>query len=104
VTMPFASAYREDWREGAVFANVPTSGPAFFQRWYDTPRVDALVSSVPALELVSREVVRMQPNWNEAYVRGFPWLVALGPLYGVLGREVASPDGDVVRLVFARSR
>ena len=43
-----------------------------------------------ALELVSREVVRMSPNWNDAYVRSFPWLVPLGPLYGLLGREVAA--------------
>lgn len=102
VTLPCAPTYREDWRDSAVFANVPTPGRAFFQRWYDPPRVDALVASVPALELVSREVVRMQPNWSDAYVRTFPWLVPLGPLYGLLGREVVAPDGDVVRLAFVR--
>ncbi len=102
VTLPFAGTYREDWRDGVVFANEPTPGRAFFQRWYDPPRVDALVAAAPGLELTSREVVRMQPNWNEAYVRAFPWLVPLGPLFGLLGREVVAPDGDVVRLAFVK--
>ena len=44
----------------------------------------------------------MQPNWNDAYVRSFPWLVPLGPAYGLLGREVAAADGDVVRLAFVK--
>jgi SAM-dependent methyltransferase len=102
VTLPHATAYREDWRDAPVYANEPGGGRSFFQRWYDPPRVDALIAEAPALELVSREVVRMQPNWNEAYVRSFPWLVPLGPFYGLLGREVARPDGDVVRLAFVR--
>jgi SAM-dependent methyltransferase len=102
VTLPHAQAYREEWRDAPVYANAPGSGRAFFQRWYDPARVDALVVAAPALELVSREVVRMSPNWNDAYVRSFPWLVPLGPLYGLLGREVAAADGDVVRLAFVR--
>ena len=101
-TLPHAQAYREDWRDAPVYANRPGGGRAFFQRWYDPARVDALVAAVPALELVSREVVRMSPNWNDAYVRSFPWLVPLGPLYGLLGREVVAADGDVVRLAFVR--
>jgi SAM-dependent methyltransferase len=104
VTLPHAPMYREDWLDGDVFANEPVEGRAFFQRWYDPPRVDRLVAVVPALRLDSREVVRMQPNWNEAYVRSFPWLVPLGPLYGLLGREVEAPEGDVVRLAFTRWR
>ncbi len=103
VTLPHALAYREDWRDAPVYANEPGgAGRAFFQRWYDPPRVEALVAAAPALELLSREVVRMQPNWNEAYVRSFPWLVPLGPVYGLLGREVAAPGGDVVRLAFVK--
>jgi SAM-dependent methyltransferase len=102
VTLPHAPKYREDWREAPVYANEPGGGRAFFQRWYDPPRVDALVAAAPALELLSREVVRMQPNWNDAYVRSFPWLVPLGPLYGLLGREVEAADGDVVRLAFVK--
>jgi SAM-dependent methyltransferase len=102
VTLPHATGYREDWRDAPVYANEPAGGRSFFQRWYDPPRVDALVAAAPGLELVSRDVVRMQPNWNEAYVRSFPWLVPLGPLYGLLGREVSGPDGDVVRLAFVR--
>jgi SAM-dependent methyltransferase len=102
VTLPHARTYREDWRDSAVYANEPGSGRSFFQRWYDPPRVDALIAAAPELELLSRDVVRMSPNWNEAYVRSFPWLVPLGPFYGLLGREVMAPDGDVVRLVFVR--
>jgi SAM-dependent methyltransferase len=102
VTLPHAPAYREEWRDAPVYANEPGAGRSFFQRWYDPARVDALVAAAPALELVSRDVVKMQPNWNDAYVRSFPWLVPLGPLYGLLGREVAAADGDVVRLAFVR--
>jgi SAM-dependent methyltransferase len=98
VTLPHTQAYREDWRDAPVYANEPGGGRSFFQRWYDPARVDSLVASAPALELVSREVVRMQPNWNDAYVRSFPWLMPLGPFYGLLGREVEATDGDVVRL------
>ena len=102
VTLPHALEYREEWRDAPVYANEPGAGRSFFQRWYDPVRVDALVAAAPALELVSRDVVRMSPNWNDAYVRSFPWLVPLGPLYGLLGREVAAADGDVVRLAFVR--
>jgi SAM-dependent methyltransferase len=102
VTLPHAVEYREDWRDAPVYANQPSNVRSFFQRWYDPPRVDALVAAVRELELASRDVVRMQPNWNHAYVRSFPWLVPLGPAYGLLGREVAAADGDVVRLAFVR--
>lgn len=103
VTLPHALEYREDWRDAPVYANEPAGGGrSFFQRWYDPPRVDALLVAAPSLELASREVVRMQPNWNDAYVRSFPWLVPLGPLYGVLGREIEAADGDVVRLAFVK--
>ena len=44
----------------------------------------------------------MSPNWNDAYVRAFPWLVPLGPFYGLLGREAEGEDGDVIRLAFVR--
>jgi SAM-dependent methyltransferase len=102
VTLPYALTYREDWRDAPVYANEAGSGSAFFQRWYDPAHVDALIAGAPALELVTREVVRMSPNWNDAYVRSFPWLVPLGPLYGLLGRELAGPDGDVVRIAFVK--
>ena len=102
VTLPHAQAYREDWRDAPAYANQPGGGRSFFQRWYDPARVGALVAAVPALELVAREVVRMSPNWNDAYVRAFPWLVPLGPFYGLLGREAEGEDGDVIRLAFVR--
>jgi SAM-dependent methyltransferase len=103
VTLPYASAYREDWRASPVYAaHEPVDGRYFFQRWYDDAHIDELVAAAPALDLVERDVVRMQPNWNEAYVRTFPWLLPLGPFYGLLGREVAGRGGDVVRLAFVR--
>ena len=77
-------------------------GSFFFQRWYDDERLDRLVAAAPALEPVTREVVRMQPNWNDAYVRRFPWLVPLGPFYGVLGRERTGFGGDVARIALVR--
>jgi SAM-dependent methyltransferase len=103
VTLPYSERYREDWRDAPVYAaHEPVDGRYFFQRWYDDTQVDELVAAVPALKLVSREVVRMQPNWNAAYTRTFPWLLPLGPVYGLIARERRGPGGDVVRLVFVK--
>ena len=103
VTLPYAASYREDWRNRPEFVDHgDVDGRFFFQRWYDDARLDRLVASALALEPVSREVVRMQPNWNQAYVRAFPWLVPLGPFFGLLGREVGGPGGDVARLAFVK--
>jgi SAM-dependent methyltransferase len=103
VTLPCSAAYREDWRDVPAYADHGNRGGRyFFQRWYDAARLDRLVASAPALELTSRRVVRMQPNWNAAYTRTFPWLLPLGPFYGLLGREVEGAGGDVVRLSFRR--
>jgi SAM-dependent methyltransferase len=103
VTLPFAVTYREDWRNRPEFVDHgEVEGRYFFQRWYDDERLDRLIAAVPALEPASREVVGMQPNWNEAYVRYFPWLVPLGPFYGMLGRERTGAGGDVARLVLHR--
>ena len=103
VTLPHAREYREDWRDAPAYADHGAhDGRYFFQRWYDPPRVDRLLAAVPALELVRCEIVRLQPNWNAAYVRVFPWLVPLGPLFGVLARERRGPDGDVVRLTLVK--
>jgi SAM-dependent methyltransferase len=103
LTLPYAVSYREDWRDRPVYAaHEPANGRYFFQRWYDDARLATLTGAVPQLELVSQEVVRMEPNWNEAYTRAFPWLLPLGPFYGLLGRERADPGGDVVRIAFVR--
>jgi SAM-dependent methyltransferase len=103
VTLPYAATYREDWREAPMYAaHEPVADRYFFQRWYDDAHADELVAAVPALEPVSREVVRMQPNWNAAYTRTFPWLLPLGPVYGLIARERRGPGGDVVRLVFVK--
>lgn len=104
VTLPYGDRYHEVWRERPVYGDQPPGpdGRYFFERWYDDERATALVASVPALRLDDRRVVRMAPNWHRAYVRWFPWLVVLGPFYGLLGRERSGPPGDVVRLVMTR--
>lgn len=103
VTVPHSRDYREDWRDKPAYVDHGAiGGRYFFQRWYDEERLDRLVAAAPEVELVSRDIVRMQPNWNEAYVRAFPWLMAFGPLFGLLGRERADPDGDVARLAFVK--
>jgi SAM-dependent methyltransferase len=103
VTLPYASQYREDWRDRDLYAEgEERGGQFFFQRWYDEERLRRLVAAAPSLELVSRGVARLQPNWNHAYTRTFPLLVPLGPLFGLLARERPGPGGDVVRLTFVR--
>jgi len=103
VTLPYSPFYREEWRDRPAYADHGSrEGRYFFQRWYDRARLERLVASTPTLELRSLQVVRMQPNWNAAYVRAFPWLVPLGPAFGLLGREVEGEGGDVVRLAFWR--
>jgi SAM-dependent methyltransferase len=103
VTLPFAETAWDEFRAGALYADGGESrGRSFFQRWYDRPRVDALVVAVPELSLVSQEIVRLQPNLNSAYTRTFPLLLPLGPLFGLLARERRGSGGDVVRLAFTR--
>jgi SAM-dependent methyltransferase len=102
LTMPAAEDYREDWRDRPMYGGAGESSRYFFERWYDGARLDALVASAPVRE-VSRDVVRLAPNWNQAYNRHFPKLLPLGPFFGLLGREVAGPGGDVARLVLVRA-
>jgi SAM-dependent methyltransferase len=105
VTMPYAERYHEDWRDAPVYGDQgAVDGRYFFERWYDEERVAGLVASTPALQLISRRVLRMWPNWHRAYVRLFPWLIALGPFYGLLARQVEGPPGDVIRLTFIKGR
>ena len=98
LTVPYAETYREDWRDAPVYGDGGEGGRYFFERWYDASRLDRLVAAAPVREL-SRDVVRLKPNWNQAYNRHFPMLLPLGPLFGLLGREVGGPGGDVARLV-----
>jgi len=107
VTLPHAGEYREDWREAPVYAGQGADQDAggrrhFFQRWYDTARVERLAAAAPALELVSSNVSRLQPNLNALYTRTFPLLVPLGPFFGLVARRREGPGGDVVRLTFVR--
>jgi len=104
VTLPYARTYREDWRDAPVYVDQGQAGARhFFQRWYDQTRVDRLAAAAPDLRLVSSSVSRMEPNLNELYTRTFPWLVPLGPAFGLLARRVEGPDGDVIRLTFTRT-
>ena len=103
LTLPYALEEREDWRDAPAYRDHGGDGGRFFfQRWYDDARVDRLLGAAPDLEVRRREVVRLQPNWNAAYVRLFPWLVPLGPLYGLLARERKGAGGDVVRLTLEK--
>jgi SAM-dependent methyltransferase len=102
LTMPYAERYREDWRDRPVYGAEGEAGRYFFERWYDRGRLDRLVASARVRE-VSRELVRMEPNWSRRYNATFPRLLPLGPLFGLLGRPVVGPGGDVARLVLERA-
>jgi SAM-dependent methyltransferase len=104
LTMPYADTAREDWIEAPKYVDhgAGDEGRHFFQRWYDDAGIERLLDAVPELELRRRDVVRLQPNWQPLYGRLFPWLIALGPFYGLLAREKTGPGGDVVRLVLER--
>lgn len=105
LTMPHAPVARVEYRDDPVYVDHGDRDPggrAFFQRWYDDRALDALVDAVPELQVERRDVVGLSPNWNTAYVRSFPALVPLGPLFGLLARERHGPGGDVARLLLRR--
>ena len=108
LTLPYARSYREEWRRVPVYGGDgggdPSSESHFFQRWYDEHHVRALVAAAPGLRLRRSQVVRLEPNLNTLYNRLFPWLVPLGPFFGLLARERLDPAGDVVRLTLERAR
>jgi SAM-dependent methyltransferase len=104
ITLPYAERYFEDWRDQPLYGSQEAhDGRYFFERWYDEAHLEELMAAVPGLRLAGRRVTRLVPNWHRMYARAFPWLVALGPLYGVLAVEREGPPGDVVRLTFERS-
>jgi SAM-dependent methyltransferase len=103
LTMPYADEYHEDWRDRPVYAGEAEGDRYFFERWYDEEHLDRLVGSAPVRE-VSRELVRMEPNWNQRYNTTFPRLLPLGPFFGLLGHEVRGPGGDIARVILERSR
>ncbi len=102
VTLPYAREYREDWRDAPVYAEQAAGERHFFQRWYDSGRLDRFAAAAPQLELVSSATSRLQPNLNALYTRTFPLLVPFGLAFGLLARRREDPDGDVVRLTFRR--
>lgn len=104
VTLPYAERYFEDWRDEPLYGSQEAvDGRYFFERWYDEAHLEELIAAVPGLRLAGRRVTRLVPNWHRMYARAFPWLIALGPLYGVLAVEREGPPGDVVRLTFERT-
>lgn len=104
ITLPHAAEAWDEYRDQATYAEETAErGRYLFQRWYDGERVQRLVGEAPELEPVRMEIVRLQPNLNALYTRAFPWLVPLGPLFGVLAREIGDPDGDVVRVLLRKT-
>ncbi len=104
ITLPHARRGWDEHHDRPAYADHGASvdGRHFFQRWYDDAAVERLVTAAAALELRSRSTVRLQPNLNALYNRLFPWLLPLGPFFGLLAREREDPAGDVVRLTFVR--
>lgn len=105
LTMPYADTYREDWRDRPVYGDGAPDAHGerhFFERWYDSETLDALLSTAPELRRLRQSVVRLQPNLHAIYTRAFPWLVPLGPLFGLAARERAGPPGDVVRVTLVK--
>jgi SAM-dependent methyltransferase len=103
VTLPYAAEYHEDWRDEPVYGEQEAvNGRYFFERWYDDERLERLLEAVPELAERDRRIARMTPNWHRLYLRTFPWLIALGPFYGLLAVERQGPPGDVVRLTLER--
>jgi SAM-dependent methyltransferase len=103
ITMPYAAEYHEDWRDEPVYGSQEgVNGRYFFERWYDDARLGQLVEAVPELVERGRRVTRMAPNWHRMFLRAFPWLLPLGPVFGLLAVEREGPPGDVVRLTFER--
>jgi SAM-dependent methyltransferase len=103
ITVPYASRARVEYRDTPAYVDHgATRGRYFFQRWYDGAALESLLAATPELRVADRSVVRLQPNLNALYNRTFPLLVPLGPFFGLLARERAGPDGDVVRLLLER--
>ncbi len=98
VTVPHAPKAYDEHRDRPLYG----SGDTFFQRWYDDAALEDFAASVPGLHVQGTRVARLQPNLNAAYNRLFPWLVPLGPLFGLLARERDGPKGDIARITFVR--
>ena len=105
LTLPYDENYWEDWRESAMYVDHGgDDGRHFFGRWYDGEHIDKLAAAVgPELELTGRRLARLQPMAvNRSYERFFPWLVPLGPFFGLMVRERDGKGGDMMRLTFTK--
>jgi SAM-dependent methyltransferase len=105
VTLPYADAYREDWRDSALYVDHGgDDGRHFFGRWYDAEHADALRDAVaPALVERGRRLARLSPMAvNRGYERFFPFLVPLGWAFPLLVHEVDGPGGDMLRVTYVK--
>ena len=103
LTVPYALEYWEEWHDRPLYGRQEErAGRHFFQRWYDDARLERLLGASPELRVRRSDVVRLQPNWNAAFNSLFPWLLPLGPFFGLLARERQDPGGDVARIVLER--
>ena len=104
VTLPYAESYSEHWRDEAVYGAAGAEARRhFFERWYDEARVRKLLEAVSDARVVSSRVSRLVPNSHRLYMRAFPWLIPLGPLFGVLAWERIGPPGNVIRLTIVKT-
>ncbi len=95
-TVPFDTAYREDWRDAPLYGgHVPErEGKWFFQRIYDDARLDRLVASSELVRPTGRRVVSFAATWlYRLYQRTLPAGLVLGPLVGMSTRVVESTPG-----------
>lgn len=103
LTTPYADSFWEDWRDQPVYGGSGAApGRHFFERWYDDARLDRLLAAAPQLRTLHRSVVSLRPNLHRVYARLFPWLVPLGPFFGLAACERAGPPGDVVRVTLVK--
>ncbi len=102
ITLPYAERYSEHFRDEPVYGGSTDTRGHFFERWYDEARVRQLVGAAPAARVASSRVSRLVPNWHALYLRAFPWLIPLGPLFGLLAWERIGPPGDVIRLTLVK--
>ena len=104
LTLPHSPSSWEEWRERPLYGQGEArAGRYFFQRWYDGEDVRRLLAAAPTLTLRRSQIVSLTPNWNASYTRLFPWLIPLGPFFGLIAREREGPRGDVIRLTLDRT-
>jgi SAM-dependent methyltransferase len=96
LTVPFDTAYREDWRERPLYGpdQAHHDGRSFFARTYDDARLDHLVASTASVRELRRRRVRFpSTRLSRFYYRAHPASLVLGPLLALTARELEGPGG-----------